>query len=230
MIFARAFGTQAFSQMPARKTSQHRRPKASWWLTRVMDSAARLKEVILHSMSIVKTPSLIESKIVFSRPSNFLMDQVPGAARCFFNHKLGLDQLHFGRSLRDIPKQPETVSDVMQPEEFLSGDRNPGLRFLEALSSAKVDKGSRAIGRGLFLFVFLSFRPAGRRDSRERAPDNSQGFSALPCDYTLPILAAPASRRHRSQPCGNIAGLDAFAPSIPGRIAVSSLSPSRPAA
>jgi hypothetical protein len=50
----------------------------------------------------------------------FFMDQVPGAARSFFNQDLSLDQLQLRRFFRNISEEPETIGDVMQPEEFLS--------------------------------------------------------------------------------------------------------------
>jgi hypothetical protein len=58
------FSAQAFSQMLVRNTSQQGRPVASIRRTRVIFSAARLKEVICQSRSTVKTPSLMESRIV----------------------------------------------------------------------------------------------------------------------------------------------------------------------
>jgi hypothetical protein len=50
--------------MLARKTSQQRLPTASSRLTPVIRSAARLNDVIRHSRSTVKTPSLMESRMM----------------------------------------------------------------------------------------------------------------------------------------------------------------------
>jgi hypothetical protein len=47
-----------------RKTSEHRRPKASLRGTPVISSAARLNEVTRHSESTVKTPSEMLSRMV----------------------------------------------------------------------------------------------------------------------------------------------------------------------
>ncbi|XPS90431.1 uncharacterized protein Dvar_84500 [Desulfosarcina variabilis str. Montpellier] len=55
---------QAVSQMLVRKTSPQGRPIASMLRTRVIFSAARLKEVISQFKSTVKTPSLIEFRMV----------------------------------------------------------------------------------------------------------------------------------------------------------------------
>ena len=52
-----------FSQMSARKISKQYCPIASLLLKPVIDSAARLKDVILFLRSIVRTPSLMLSKI-----------------------------------------------------------------------------------------------------------------------------------------------------------------------
>jgi hypothetical protein len=55
---------QLLSQMLALKTSQQYRPMASRFEIPVIASAALLKEVILRSMSMVKTPSAMLSSMI----------------------------------------------------------------------------------------------------------------------------------------------------------------------
>ncbi len=55
---------QFFSQISARKTSKQKWPMASCAVNPVMAAAARLNEVIRFSASMVKTPSLMHSRIM----------------------------------------------------------------------------------------------------------------------------------------------------------------------
>ncbi len=63
---------QACSQMSARNSSQQKRPSARCRGTPVVFSAARLKLVIRHSRSTVKTASLRESRMGLAGKSTLL--------------------------------------------------------------------------------------------------------------------------------------------------------------
>ncbi|OPZ89153.1 MAG: hypothetical protein BWY73_01557 [candidate division TA06 bacterium ADurb.Bin417] len=62
-VFRVFWSAQLASHMLQRKTSEQRRPTASRRGTPVIFSAARLKEVIRHSLSTVKTPSEMLSRM-----------------------------------------------------------------------------------------------------------------------------------------------------------------------
>ena len=64
-VFIVARRQQLFSQMSALRTSLHSWPMASSLGTPVIFSAARLKDVIRQSLLTVKTPSAMESRMIF---------------------------------------------------------------------------------------------------------------------------------------------------------------------
>ena len=67
------------SQMSALKTFQHCWPRASSGVMPMISAAARLKDVMRKSSSTVKTPSLMESRIV-RRSRERVLEATPGVA------------------------------------------------------------------------------------------------------------------------------------------------------
>lgn len=127
------------------------------------------------------------------------MDKIPCARRSFIDQDLGLDQLHFWCCLRDIPQEPESIGDVMQPKEFISGDLNRSWSFLMTLSGdnfrfSLFHRTPPFASPSGSMFAFLSDNASNRRVASSRSLWETIAYRLYTLSVLCPVSFMPTER------------------------------------